>query len=260
MKKLFLLLFITPLLFISCSSSDDGGEPEVDYIQLDKVKPLSLSSESTTERVALSKDISGIATANIRDYNSDFIRNIKTYSENGKTVVSFNVEENRPSQYGYREGYIDITQKDKVIGTIEVYQARPSQPLTRLVWATSAASYSEKDMKDLGISDGLEMTKFIFNLDKTTNGSDNYKNYPAFAYCIEMNRDPENNMEWHLPSDAEMDAVLKEKGHSYFGFKEFWTSHNFDYRAVVYYFSDNKVQTLSKNYSKKSERYVYAVK
>ncbi len=36
---------------------------------------------------------------------------------------------------------------------------------------------------------------------ETTNGNDSYRNYPAFAFCIVMNHDPENNMEWYLPSD-----------------------------------------------------------
>lgn len=46
-------------------------------------------------------------------------------------------------------------------------------------------------------------------------GKDSYKNYPAFAYCIEMNHDPENNMEWHLPSLHEMGKYAN--GQSYEG-------------------------------------------
>ena len=48
------------------------------------------------------------------------------------------------------------------------------------------------------------MTKLVYNLEKTTGGKDSYRNYPAFASCIEMNHDPENNMELYLPSDNEM--------------------------------------------------------
>lgn len=74
--------------------------------------------------------------------------------------------------------------------------------------------YRDKALCGHGMS-GIEITKAIYNLEKTTNGKDSYKNYPAFVYCIEMNHDPENNMEWHLPSFDEMMAC--RKGQSYIG-------------------------------------------
>ena len=129
----------------------------------------------------------------------------------GKTI-SFNVLENSEIETGHRFDTIVISYKNERIGAICVTQARKPISTKRLVWALSNAMYRNKALCNSGMS-GLEVTKAIYNLSKTTNGKDSYKNYPAFAYCIEMNHDPENNMEWHLPSENEIRAYAK--GQSY---------------------------------------------
>ena len=140
---------------------------------------------------------------NLKD-NSYWITKLKL---SGKTI-SFNVLENSEIETGHRFDTIVISYKNERIGAICVTQARKPISTKRLVWALSNAMYRNKALCNSGMS-GLEVTKAIYNLSKTTNGKDSYKNYPAFAYCIEMNHDPENNMEWHLPSENEIRAYAK---------------------------------------------------
>ncbi len=85
----------------------------------------------------------------------------------------------------------------------------------RLVWANANAMYRNTPLATSDYLSGLEMTKLVYNLEKTTSGKDSYRNYPAFAFCIEMNHDPENNMEWYLPSEDVMRTYAH--GQSYSG-------------------------------------------
>ena len=79
---------------------------------------------------------------------------------------------------------------------------------------SEGAAYRNAPMGTHGLN-GLEATKLVYNLEKATGGKDTYKNYPAFAFCIEMNHDPEHHMEWYLPSVDEMRSYAH--GQSYSG-------------------------------------------
>ena len=154
----------------------------------------------------------------------------------GKTI-SFNVLENSEIETGHRFDTIVISYKNERIGAICVTQARKPISTKRLVWALSNAMYRNKALCNSGMS-GLEVTKAIYNLSKTTNGKDSYKNYPAFAYCIEMNHDPENNMEWHLPSENEIRAYAKGqsyKGTPLYQHNYWWSSSENSINGNAYY-------------------------
>ena len=210
MKKiLFLMVAILPtMLFTACS--DDDGEEDVKVQKLPQIDNISLNYHPSEEIVSLPRDIeSEGCIINLKD-NSYWITKLKL---SGKTI-SFNVLENSEIETGHRFDTIVISYKNERIGAICVTQARKPISTKRLVWALSNAMYRNKALCNSGMS-GLEVTKAIYNLSKTTNGKDSYKNYPAFAYCIEMNHDPENNMEWHLPSENEIRAYAK--GQSYKG-------------------------------------------
>ena len=198
-------------------------------ITLKKPEDVSASFESKEYTVQLSRDLTGIAKANIHDYNSDFIREVKIQGDK----ITFWLEQNNNIARGYRQGTIDITANDKVIQSFNVYQARNPEAPQPLQWATKEATASggTVDMYALDHS-AKEITQFIYNLEKYTNGKDSYKNYPAFAYCIEMNHDL-SNMEWFLPSRSGMWDILASKQYDYFKNKEFWTSRSSGGEAFV---------------------------
>ena len=134
------------------------------------------------------------------------------------------MEQNNNTARGYRQGIIDITANDKVIQSFNVYQARNPEAPRTLQWCTEKASYGTADLyiKDFSAK---QITQFICNLEEYTHGQNSYKNYPAFAYCIEMNHDL-SNIEWYLPSRSEMWNTLASKGYNYFKNKEFWISRS----------------------------------
>lgn len=206
-----LMLSVMSLVTISCSGGDDdeidGGSKAVPLPKMDNV---SLNYRATSEVVTLSRDVeSEGATVTLRKGVS-WINNIRL---SGKTI-RFDVEENTGTTTGHRFDTLVVAEKGVVIGTVCVTQARNPFSETRLVWAKAGAKYRDVPMTSSKLS-GLEMTKLIYNLEKTTGGKDSYRNYPAFAFCIEMNHDPENNMEWYLPSEEEMRAYAH--GLSYSG-------------------------------------------
>ena len=218
MKKNVFLLFILSLMF-SCSSSDEIEKP---IEKLPEMQNVSLNYHPSEQIVSLSRniEIEG-ATIFLKD-GAYWINNLKIDGDK----IKFNVIENNERERGHRFDTIVINIESQRIGTICVSQARIPISDERLVWAVSSALYRNKALSTENMS-GLDLTKAIYNLSKTTNGKDDYRNYPAFAYCIEMNHDPENNMEWHLPSEEEMRAYMK--GQSYQGtpivkHNNWWTS------------------------------------
>lgn len=209
MKKLLFLLAILPMLTISCSSDDDGGEV-TKVEKLPAIDNVSLNYHSSDQKVSLPRDVESEGVTIALKDNSHWITQLKLSGNS----ISFRALENTDVETGHRFDTILIRFQNERIGSVCVSQARKPISSTRLLWAVSSAMYRNEALGDLNIS-GVEMTKAIYNLSKTTNGKDNYKNYPAFAYCIEMNHDPENNMEWHLPSFYEMSGY--SKGQSFAG-------------------------------------------
>lgn len=212
MKKiLFLLAVAFPIVFTGCSENDIPKESEISEIDnLPKIDNVSLNYHPSEHTVELPRDMeSEGVTISLKD-DSYWITQLKL----SKKTISFRVLENTDNETGHRFDTIVINYKNKRIGDICVSQARKPISATRLVWAVSSALYRNKALCTSNMT-GIEITKAIYNLSKTTEGKDTYKNYPAFAFCIEMNHDPENNMEWHLPSLSEMREYAN--GQSYKG-------------------------------------------
>ena len=251
MKNLLnIALFSALFLFSACSSDDNptGEDSSQNVSPLPKIENVSLDSHSSSQSVSLSRNIeSDGAKVSLKD-KSFWISHLTLKGD----VITFDVLENTYLEQGHRYDTIEIKVKNIRIGTICVTQARQAISPTRLSWAKQGATYYGKELVDE--KGGLEATRIIYNLEKTTGGKDSYKNYPAFAYCIEMNHDPENNMEWHLPSAAEFgwtqgDHPVLSK-HNYW-----WTTEN----------SENYGYPLSQNhgsvkYSKATEWWVCAAK
>ena len=164
MKKiLFLMVAILPtMLFTACS--DDDGEEDVKVQKLPQIDNISLNYHPSEEIVSLPRDIeSEGCIINLKD-NSYWITKLKL---SGKTI-SFNVLENSEIETGHRFDTIVISYKNERIGAICVTQARKPISTKRLVWALSNAMYRNKALCNSGMS-GLEVTKAIYNLSKTTN-------------------------------------------------------------------------------------------
>ena len=207
MKKVLFLMAILSVVLTSCSSDD--GEEDVKIQKLPQIDNISLNYHTSEEIVSLPRDIESEGCIISLKDNSYWITQLKL---SGKTM-SFNILENSDIETGHRFDTIVVSYKNERIGNICVTQARQPISTKRLVWAISSAMYRNKALCNSDMS-GLEVTKAIYNLSKTTNGKDSYKNYPAFAYCIEMNHDPENNMEWHLPSEDEIRAYAHAQSYS----------------------------------------------
>lgn len=212
MRKKFSVIFcalIAATFFTACSS--DGEDDVFEKVTpLSKIKDVSLNYRSSSQSVSLGRNVQNEGAVVSLKKGVSWINNI---SLSGNTV-SFDVEENTNTSSGHRFDTLVVSVKGQRIGTVCVTQARNPFSDTRLVWAKSNALYSDQALCSENVS-GLEMTKKIYNLEKTTNGKDSYKNYPAFAFCIEMNHDPENNMEWYLPSEDEIRSY--EHAQSYSG-------------------------------------------
>lgn len=212
MRKLFYVFcyaFIACAIFTACSS--DGVEDVIENITpLSKIKDVSLNYRFSSQTISLGRDVQNEGAVVSLKKGVSWINNI-TLSGN---TVSFDVEENNNTSTGHRFDTLIISVKGQRIGTVCVTQARNPFSDTRLEWANTNALFRNQALCSENVS-GLEMTKKIYNLEKTTNGKDSYKNYPAFAFCIEMNHDPENNMEWYLPSMGEIRSY--EQALSYSG-------------------------------------------
>lgn len=219
-KSLFIATLCLPAI-IGCSDDNSGEEP-IDVKLLPEIENVSLNNHSSSQEIMLMRNVESEGATVSLKYDSPWIRDLKLKGE----VVSFNVLENTDIETGHRFDTIVISVQEKRIGTICVSQARKPISTERLQWATVDALYRNKALCNSDMS-GKEVTMAIYNLSKTTNGQDSYKNYPAFAYCIEMNHDPEHNMEWHLPSMDEMKNYIQ--GQSYEGTPIF--SHNYWWTA-----------------------------
>lgn len=198
--KRFLLLFSLSVLLASCGEPV-SPEPEPDPLppprSLGQFQNISLDSKASVQTVTLPRDVSTEgAIVKLKDGVS-WLNGISL----DKDKITFKVEENTNVSTGHRYDTILVIVRDVRIGAICVSQARPRKSPDKLQWALPGHTYSAADVPG---ASGKEKTKAIYNLEKTTNGADNYRNYPAFAYCIEMNHDPENDMEWYLPSDGDL--------------------------------------------------------
>lgn len=250
------LLIILPVLFAfvfnACSS--DSRENDVDEITIDRLEDLKTSYESKEYSVKLSKDLTGLAEVKIHDYNSDFIRDLKLKGDK----IEFWLEENTNTSRGYRTGQIDIISSGKVIQTFNIYQSRTPFAPTTLQWSNANATFDPDELADVvQSSNAKEITQFVYNLEKNTNGRDSYKNYSAFAYCIEMNPDPENNMEWYLPFGMAL-PIIRNGGWQLVNYKEYWTAAGYSNGAMAVKYSTNKVQTIEIKYSKSAYKNVCA--
>lgn len=217
MQKTFLFFTIAIMAVSACSKSN---EPEItpetkhNTTPLAKIDNISLDSNASSQTVTLSRDVESDEGEVLLADGSTWIKHL---SLKGNTIT-FDVEENPNITTGHRFDTILVKISNVRVGAICVTQARTRTPLNTMEWCTTNASYYRKEMPKLS---GQELTKLIYNLEKTTNGADSYKNYPAFAYCIEMNHDPDNNMEWHLPSNDEIPDV---RGDNRFTDNYYWTA------------------------------------
>lgn len=241
MKKILISMSIlTIAVLTACSSDNENGNEEV--IQLPKIDNVSLNYHSSEQVVSLPIDIeSKGCTVHLKDA-SYWITKLNL---TGNTI-SFNVLENGDIETGHRFDTIVISNKGRRIGSICVTQARNPINTKRLVWAMSNAEYRNKALCAYGAS-GLEITKAIYNLSKTTNGKDSYKNYPAFAYCIEMNHDPENNMEWYLPSEEEIRSYANGqsyKGTPFYQHNYWWTASENNLTGNAYYIHSESIASI----------------
>lgn len=171
---------------------------------------------------------------------ASWINNIRL---NGK-FLSFNVEENTSISTGHRFDTIEVIVRDIKIGSICVTQARPRKSSEKLQWTTSGKMYWEDDIPG---ANGREKTIFIYNLEKTTGGKDNYRNYPAFAYCIEMNHDPEKDMEWYLPADNDLPDIRQYPA---FSDTYYWTASSLQsggYKSAKVYKYNSAATSKKKN-------------
>ncbi len=217
MKKIFIALLL--ISFAMCGCSKEGSvtetpEKKPNTNPIAKIDNLSLDSNASSHSITLSRDIENDGGKVELADNATWIKHLKL---KGNTVT-FDIEENPNITTGHRFDTILVKVTNVRVGSICVSQARSRKSLNTMEWCTTNASYYRKETPKLS---GKELTKLIYNLAKTTNGTDSYKNYPAFAYCIEMNHDPENNMEWHLPSTYE---VPDTRGDNRFSENYFWTA------------------------------------
>ena len=220
-KKVFIgiaavfMLSLASVLAVSCGGGDDDEDRPGSSVST-KVEPLSPMSDvslgyrATSQEVTLSRDVQSEGAVVTLKKGVSWINNLHL---SGK-AITFDVEENTTVSTGHRFDTLVVSVKGTTIGTVCVTQARNPFSDTPLVWSNVGAAYRNAPMGTHGLS-GLEATKLVYNLEKTTGGKDTYKNYPAFAFCIEMNHDPEHHMEWYLPSVDEMRSYAH--GQSYSG-------------------------------------------
>ncbi len=213
-KYLFLqvvsMAIMLSLCFVSCGGDDEGGgKTPTQVTPLPQINNVSLSYRASVETVTLARDVQAEGAKVSLKKGVSWINNIQL---SGK-IISFDVEENTGISSGHRFDTLVVAVNGTRIGTICVTQARNPFSESRLVWANENALYLKTALSNSDLS-GLEMTKLVYNLEKTTGGKDSYKNYPAFAFCIEMNHDPENNMEWYLPSENEIRSYAHSQSYS----------------------------------------------
>ena len=199
MKKLILASLIC-LWSVSC-------EKEISQVKTEQLPPMeniSLNHRGQNVQVELPMSCTDVKVKT--QYGSYWIDRL-TCNNN---IISFYAVENSEVDRGYRVDTIRIYSKNTEIGNICVVQARNNVSPMELKWALPQAIYYKTSIDGYKYT-GEEITRMVYNLEKETNGKDSYKNYPAFAYCIDMNIDPENNMEWHLPDIGQMEKCRGDR-------------------------------------------------
>lgn len=227
MRKIFCFALTVIAIFsiTACSSSDDD-EPVAKVTPLPSMETISLNYRPSTQNVTLARNVQDEGATVSLKKGVSWINNLSLSGKN----ISFEVEENTMTTDGHRYDTIIVAVRGQRIGSICVTQAKSPFSTTELKWATSNAMYQSLPISDKSLS-GLEMTKLIYNLEKATGGKDTYKNYPAFAFCIEMNHDPEHHMEWYLPSEEEMRTYVHAQSwaNSPFAKQKYWWTSSENY-------------------------------
>lgn len=213
MKSSIIFILIINVLFFSCSSEET---PRIIPDKLNSIPFVSTDYTGKTISIPVSRDIN-IASVTLKG-GSFWISNITI---SGKTI-SFNVLENIYYEKGYRSDSIIITEGEYIIGSFAIYQARNRISPTHLVWAKSSAKYYNQSLN----LDGVEFAKYIIK-------NDDYKLYPALAYCIEMNHDL-NNIEWYLPSLNEMQTAEQDLLSTFNKHNYWWSTGNYNSLAHPY--------------------------
>lgn len=248
-RSIFLIAYLMLAAFmVACGPNNEEikpDEPKESPKPLSALKTISLDSNPSHQEVTLSRDVQKEgATAKSLD-NASWIKHIGISGNK----LSFDVEENPNVATGHRFDTLAIYVEDVKIGTVCVTQARTRKPTEKMAWCTKSATYYTKETPKVS---GKELTKLIYNLEKTTNGADSYKNYPAFAYCIEMNHDPENDMEWHLPTESEVGDI---RGDDTFTEGYYWTAEGLRDTESARVYKSNAAATTRK---KTEKNLVYA--
>lgn len=245
-KSLFILVAV--VLIVGCKTDDYQPETKKEPEQLAKIDKISLDSKSYSKTISLSRDLQKEnATLELKN-KSFWISNLKINANK----ISFDVLENIYFDKGFRFDTVLVLVEKTVIGKIAVAQARNRVTDKRLIWANETALYRNIELPLKSYS-GLELTKYVYNLGKTTNGKDSYKNYPAFAYCIDMNIDPANNMEWYLPSIVDMQEV-HSRVYNFFSLYVYWWTAT-DTESYVIPHSDTNGTT---KFSKSDDYWIYS--
>ena len=221
-----LTVLLCAMFFLGIAGCERGSQISGSPESISEIPNVSLDSDPSSQEVILSRDIEAENGTLVLADNSSWIKHLRLKGNK----VSFDVEENPNITTGHRFDTIYVMVSNIKVGSICVTQARRRKAYEALEWCTPSASYYKRALPELS---GKELTKFIYNLEKSTNGADSYRNYPAFAYCIEMNHDPEHDMEWHLPLYDEVPDII---GDSRFVDDYYWTASGLrdsDY-ALVY--------------------------
>ena len=249
-------LFVIMLCNLACLSgcskengNNNGNNSNSSIIPIGVVPNVSLDSNPTSKEVALSRDVESEGATLVLLNNSSWIRNLKL----SNNIVSFNVEENSDVYRGHRFDTIEVQINNSRIGTICVTQARNRKSLNKLNWCTDQASHYGTRIPS-NLTTGKEITQYIYNLEKTTNGTDSYHNYPAFEYVIEMNHDPEHNMEWHLGCGSEIPDM---RFYSQFGDGFYWQADDLGTGTYAMVF---KYMTGATSKKKTETHLVYALR
>ncbi|MBQ8205260.1 MAG: hypothetical protein IJZ78_05505 [Alistipes sp.] len=194
MRRLLMCLIVC----IACACEKEAISENCEY--LPEIKNVSLNHHGQNVRVSL--PFNGVIPHNINaktKYGSYWIQRLECDHD----LLTFYAVENNEYDRGYRSDTVYIYSGQQEIGKFCVVQARNYISPKEMKWALPESIMYNEPIGENGMT-GLELTRVVYELKKTTNGKDSYKNYPAFAYCIDMNIDPQNNMEWHLPSIEEM--------------------------------------------------------
>lgn len=218
--KRILVVSLVLCSIISCGKGETDKLQIVDYMP--KMDNVSLSYRGQVVDVEIPTNDVDVRVK----HNSYWIQQLQCNSN----MLTFYAVENNEKDRGYRTDTIIFSRNNIDVGELCVVQARSCISDRPLKWALPEALYYAKELDGERFS-GQEITEMVYRLEETTYGEDTYKNYPAFAYCIEMNIDPENNMEWHLPDIDSIIQTAEEIGNTSnnyldtpFGMQDKWWS------------------------------------